>query len=88
MEIKIYNPEKGYGLSFFDETFVYCQTKIELLGLIDNILMAFNKQGLFEQLNLMQYHAGETEAFKNKYEIPSYFINLLLKEYHMKVHGY
>ena len=30
----------------------------------------------------------EDEVFQDKYEIPSYFINLILKDYNMKVVGW
>ena len=99
----IYNAENGYGLKLtkFDEQYedciIYRDTKKEIIELADKIICSFCQKGLMEELNEMQAEAmycgtnnniEENEAFKNKYEIPAYFINLLLEKYNMKVLGW
>lgn len=98
-----YNIKKGYGLQFtnFDEqyqdTIIYRDTKKEIIELADKILRTFDCQSLMSQLNVMQantyyYNAEgcvtECELFKDKFEIPAYFINLLLSKYGMCVRGW
>lgn len=95
--------DKGYCLQLtkFDPQYEDCiitrSSKREIIELADKIIRSFGKPGLMEQLNEMQAEAmfcgtnnnmEENEAFKNKYEIPVYFINLLLKDYNMKVVGW
>nr|DAK83706.1 MAG TPA: hypothetical protein [Caudoviricetes sp.] len=89
----------GYGLQLtkFDSQYEDCvitrSSKREIIELADKIIRSFGKPNLMEQLNEMQAEAmycdtNKNEAFKNKYEIPAYFINLLLKDYNMKVVGW
>lgn len=99
----IYDAKKGYGLKLtkFDEQYedciIYRGTKREIIELADKIIRSFGKRGIMEELNEMQSEARycgnnnnleENELFKNKFEIPSYFINLLLEKYNMKVLGW
>lgn len=99
----IYNAENGYGLKLtkFDEQYedciIYRSSKEQIIELADKIIRTFNKRGLLEELNEMQTEAmycennnnlEENECFKNKFEIPSYFINLLLEKYNMNVLGW
>lgn len=99
----IYDAKNGYGLRLtkFDEEYVDCiiyrSTKRELIELADKIIRSFGRPSLICELNNMQAEAmycgtnnniEENEAFKDKYEIPSYFINLLLEKYNMKVLGW
>ena len=90
--------KSGYGLVLtkFDPQYEDCiitrNSKSAIIELADKIIRSFGKVGLMAQLNEMQTEAQcdmeENEVFKNKYEIPSYFINLLLKEYNMRVVGW
>lgn len=90
--------KSGYGLVLtkFDPQYEDCivtrNSKSAIIELADKIIRSFGKVGLMAQLNEMQteaiYDMKENEVFKNKYEIPSYFINLLLKEYNMRVVGW
>ncbi len=99
----IYDIKKGYGLQFtkFDEqyldTIIYRQSKREIIELADKIISTFCNHGLMGQLNEMQtkahyYNADnkyvECELFADKFEIPAYFINLILSKYGMKVRGW
>ena len=99
----IYDISQGYGLQLtkFDEqyqdTIIYRDSKQEIIELADKILRTFDKTGLMSQLNTMQcnthyYNADgnmvEDELFANKYEIPAYFINLILSNYGMCVRGW
>jgi hypothetical protein len=99
----IYDITKGYGLQFtkFDEqyqdTIIYRDTKEEIIRLADIILLTFDRRGLMSQLNDMQcnthyYNAEgnmtECELFADKFEIPAYFINLILSKYGMCVRGW
>ena len=99
----IYDIKKGYGLQLtkFDEqyldTIIYRQSKREIIELADKILLTFDQNGLMSQLNDMQcnthyYNADnkyvECELFADKFEIPAYFINLILSKYGMKVRGW
>lgn len=99
----IYDTKKGYGLQFtiFDEQYedciIYRSTKEGIIRLADVIICSFDKKSLLEELNEMQtetMYCGsnnnleENELFKNKFEIPAYFINLLLEKYNMKVLGW
>ena len=92
----------GYGLVLtksdpqYEDCIITRNSKSAIIELADKIIRSFGKVGLTEQLNEMQTEAmycnnnsmEENEVFKNKYEIPSYFINLLLKEYNMRVVGW
>lgn len=99
----IYDISKGYGLQLtqFDEqyqdTIIYRDSKEAIIELADKIIRTFGHTGLMSQLNDMQlnthyYNAEgnmkEDELFANKFEIPAYFINLLLSKYGMKVRGW
>lgn len=99
----IYDISQGYGLQFtkFDEqyqdTIIYRDSKEEIIRLADIILLTFDHRGLMSQLNEMQsktqhYNADneyvEDELFANKFEIPAYFINLILSKYGMCVRGW
>lgn len=98
----IYDAKKGYGLQLtkFDEqyldTIIYRESKKEIIELADKIISTFNNTGLMSQLNDMQSNAHyykdgkfmECELFNNKFEIPAYFINLILSNYGMKVRGW
>lgn len=99
----IYDINKGYGLQLtqFDEqyqdTIIYRDSKEAIIELADKIIRTFGHTGLMSQLNDMQlnthyYNADgdmvEDELFGNKFEIPAYFINLLLSKYGMKVRGW
>lgn len=98
-----FNTENSYGLQFtkFDEqskdAIIYRDTKEEIIRLADLIICSFDKKSLLEELSIMQSNSYVTEAdggvkmpkiFENKFEIPSYFINLLLEKYNMKVLGW
>lgn len=98
----IYDAKNGYGLKFtkcdeqYEDCIIYRNSKEAIIRLADTIICSFDKIGLLWQLNEMQSNAQtiikgelvEAEAFKNKFEIPSYFINLILKEYNMQVLGW
>lgn len=99
----IYDINKGYGLQLtkFDEqyqdTIIYRDSKEGIIELADKILRTFDRQGLMSQLNDMQGHTNyynadgdfvECELFANKYEIPAYFINMILSKYGMCVRGW
>lgn len=99
----IYDATKGYGLKLtkFDEQYedciIYRKTKREILELADKIICSFYKRGIIEELNEMQAEAmycgnnnnlEKNELFRNKFEIPAYFINLLLEKYNLKVLGW
>ena len=99
----IYNIKKGYGLQLtkFDEQYedviIYRDNKKEIIELADKILRTFDRPGLMSELNDMQgnthyYNAEgnmtECELFANKFEIPAYFINLILSKYGMCVRGW
>lgn len=99
----IYDIKKGYGLQLtkFDEqyldTIIYRETKREIIELADRIISTFTNNSLMSELNDMQMNTcyldengsmKESELFKNKFEIPAYFINLILSKYGMKVRGW
>lgn len=99
----IYDAKNGYGLKLtkFDEQYVDCiiyrDTKEGIIKLADNIICSFDKKSLLEELNEMQANAcykdensgiGYYKLFEDKFEIPSYFINLLLEKHNMKVLGW
>lgn len=99
----MYNAKNGYGLQLtqFDEqyqdTIIYRQSKREIIELADKIILTFRNDGLMSQLNDMQLNTHyfkangnmvEDELFKDKFEIPAYFINLILSKYGMKVRGW
>ena len=97
-----YNAKKGYGLQLtkFDEQYedciIYRDSKEEIIKLADKIIMTFHNVGLMSELNEMQmqthYFKGDEyihdELFENKFEIPAYFINLILSKYGMCVRGW
>lgn len=94
----------GLQLTKFDEqyqdTIIYRQSKKEIIELADKIILTFGgltDRGLMSQLNEMQcqthyYNADNEyvtcELFEDKFEIPAYFINLILSKYGMKVRGW
>lgn len=100
----VYDIKKGYGLQLakFDEQYqdciIYRDSKRAIIELADKIIQTFNwsGSGLLGQLNDMQsaatyfkngaYH--QDELFDDKFEIPAYFINLILSKYGMKVRGW
>lgn len=98
----IYNAEKGYGLQLtrFEEQYcdsiIYRSTKQEIIELADKILITFGHKGLMHHLNDMQTEATcisgnkieEHPLFENKYEIPAYFINLILEPRGLRVLGW
>lgn len=100
----IYDISKGYGLQLiqFDEqyqdTIIYRDSKEAIIELADKIIRTFGHTGLMSQLNEMQGHTCYYDAngnytrccklFENKYEIPAYFVNLILSKYGMKVRGW
>jgi hypothetical protein len=94
-----YDAEKGYGLRFNGEFVVYRDTKEDLIRLADCILTALVNFSLIRELNRMQRYSNANEeciegdipsrtVFDNKFEIPSYFINLVLKQFNMEVLGW
>lgn len=98
-----FNTENGYGLQFtkFDEqhldTIIYRDTKEAIIRLADVIICSFDRKSLLEELNTMQSNSYVKDddgipkmpkTFENKFEIPSYFINLLLEKYNMRVLGW
>ena len=98
----MYDSSKGYGLYFtnydqgYHDCVIYRDSKEAIIRLADVILESIVGKSLYAELNKMQTNACavidgeyvESKVFENKYEIPSYFINLLLKEYNMKVLGW
>lgn len=85
----------------YEDCIIYRDKKEQVIELADKIIRSFGHKGLMSELNDMQGHAlyndkmaGLTEeelnksCWSNKYDIPSYFINLLLKPYNMKVIGW
>lgn len=55
----------------------------------DTLLETMHGFSLIGELNTMQLnsgvHSGVPTVFDNKYEIPFYFINLVLKDYNLKL---
>lgn len=100
----MYDISKGYGLQLtkFDEQYqdciIYRDSKRGIIELADKIIQTFSLSGagLMSQLNDMQcntnyYKDGklvEDELFADKFNIPAYFINLILSKYGMKVRGW
>ena len=98
----IYNAKNGYGLQFlkadeqYEDCIIYRNSKEAIVRLADIIIRSFGYQGLMSELNEMQNNAMivsngeclESAVFANKFEIPSYFVNLLLKKHNMKVLGW
>lgn len=86
----------------YEDCIIYRDKREQVIDLADKIIRSFGHKGLMSELNDMQGHAlyndkmagklTEEELNKscwsNKYDIPSYFINLLLKPYNMKVIGW
>lgn len=68
-------------------------TPKEVILWADNMLTTFQDFSLMNELNEMQGHAGanlwakedDQTRFDNKYEIPLYFINLVLKEHNIQI---
>jgi hypothetical protein len=94
-----YDDRKGYGLQFGENFIIYKDSQREIIRTADYILLAIVNFSLLDELNNMQMQAhandevmeGDTlnrTVFDNKFEIPSYFINLILKDYNMKVLGW
>lgn len=94
-----YDDSKGYGLQFGEDFIIYKNSQREIIRTADYILSAIVNFSLLNELNNMQMQAhandevmeGDTPnrtVFDNKFEIPSYFINLILKDYNMKVLGW
>lgn len=99
----IYDIKKGYGLQLvkFDEqyqdTIIYRDTKRGVIELADKIISTFTNNSLMGELNEMQLNTHyfnengemkESDLFVDKFEIPAYFINLILSRYGMKVRGW
>lgn len=98
----MYDAKNGYGLQFlkaneqYEDCIIYRNSKEAIIRLADIIIRSFGHQGLMSELNEMQNNAMivsngeciESEVFANKFEIPSYFVNLLLKKHNMKVLGW
>ena len=99
----MYSVKNGYGLQFihadeqYEDCIIYRDSKEEIIRLADIIIRSFGyNQSLMSELNEMQSNAMhlsngkgiENEVFSNKFEIPSYFINLILKKYGMCVRGW
>ena len=98
----VYDAKNGYGLQFlkadvqYEDCIVYRNSKEAIIKLADIIIRSFGNQGLMSELNEMQCNAMivsngeciESKVFANKFEIPSYFVNLLLKKHNMKVLGW
>ena len=98
----IYNERNGYGLQFtkFDEqyndTIIYRKTKEEIIRLAETILVSLKNKSLMGELNTMQSYfkiyeeekGYKTSCFDDKFDIPAYFINLILEKYNMKVLGW
>lgn len=86
----------------YEDCIIYRDKKEQILELADKIIRSFGHKGLMSELNEMQGYAlyndktsgkfTEEELKKScwysKYDIPSYFINLLLKPFNMKVIGW
>ena len=85
----------------YQDCIIYRSSRGEILELADKIIISFGFDGLMSELNKMQGEAlyndkrtGVPEAelkkscWYNKHDIQSYFINLLLKQYNMKVLGW
>lgn len=86
----------------YEDCIIYRDSIEGVIKLADKILQSFGKRGLISELNEMQGYAlyndkmagifTEDELKKlcwyDKYQIPSYFINLLLKQYNMSVIGW
>ena len=99
----MYDISKGYGLQLtkfdeqYEDTIIYRDSKKGVIELADKIMRTFGSTGLMSMLNDMQCnthyynadgHMVEDELFANKYEIPAYFINLILSKYGMRVRGW
>ncbi len=86
----------------YGDCIIYRESKRAIIELADKIIRSFEKRGLVSELNDMQCHAlyndkmagkfSEEELNKlcwaDKYEIPGYFVNLLLQKYNMCVLGW
>ena len=99
----MYSYKKGYGLQFtkfneqYEDNIIYRNSKKEIIELADKIISTFTNDSLMSLLNDMQGHGQyinkdgkmvECEIFSNKFEIPAYFINLILSKYGMCVRGW
>ena len=88
--------------SQYEDCIIYRKSKKQIIELADKIIRSFGERGLVSELNDMQSHAlyndkmagkfTEKELDKlcwsDKYEIPGYFVNLLLQKYNMCVLGW
>lgn len=86
----------------YEDCIIYRESKRAIIELADKIIRSFGYDGLMSQLNEMQGYALYNDkmsgkfteealaksCWADKYEIPTYFINLLLKEYNMCVVGW
>lgn len=63
--------------------------KKDAIRAADMILLSVTGFSLLEELNKMQLYSSSggdiPEAFKNKSNIPDYFINLILSKYNMEL---
>lgn len=68
------------------------KTSQEVISWTDMLLYTMHDFSLIGELNTMQLHSGVhggvPTVFDNKFEIPLYFINLILKDYHLKLKEY
>ena len=86
----------------YEDCIIYRESKRAIIELADKIIRSFGYDGLMSQLNEMQGYAlyndkmsgkfTEEELKKSfwadKFEIPGYFVNLLLQKYNMCVLGW
>lgn len=86
----------------YEDCIIYRESKKQIIELADKIIRSFGERGLIDELNEMQGHALyndkmagkfteqelEKSCWADKYEIPSYFIDLLLAKYNMCVRGW
>lgn len=52
---------------------------------LDKFFITIGHRSLMEDLNEMQFNVNGDENFKSKITIPLYFINLILREYNLKL---
>lgn len=86
----------------YEDCIIYRESKQEIIDLADRIIQSFGHTGLISQLNEMQGYALYNDkmsgkfteealnklCWANKYDIPGYFVNLLLQKYNMCVLGW
>lgn len=72
-----------------EETFVTFGDKESAIRQADGIARALLNICILGELNEMQsevaYYDEHTVTFRNKFTIPDYFINLILKKYNMRI---